>query len=64
VRNDRLDHLGRCWYVNPCLTEIAVAAQDGIITLRGTVESFSQRRSAGEDANRIDGVYRSTTSSR
>ena len=38
-------------------TEIAVAENGGIVTLRGTVESFSQRRAAGDDADRIDGIY-------
>ena len=37
--------------------EIAVAADDGFVTLRGTVESFSQRRAAGQDAKNVDGVY-------
>ena len=37
--------------------EIAVAADDGIVTLRGTVESFSQRRAAAQDARNVDGVY-------
>src|ERR1700742_3002550 len=37
--------------------EIAVAADDGFVTLRGTVESFSQRRAAGHDAKNVDGVY-------
>jgi osmotically-inducible protein OsmY len=37
--------------------EIAVAADDGLITLRGTVESFSQRRAAGQDAKDVEGVY-------
>jgi osmotically-inducible protein OsmY len=37
--------------------EIAVGADDGIVTLRGTVESFSQRRAAAQDAKNIDGVY-------
>jgi hypothetical protein len=37
--------------------EIAVAADDGIVTLRGTVESFSQRRAADQDAKKVDGVY-------
>jgi osmotically-inducible protein OsmY len=36
--------------------EIAVAADDGIVTLRGTVESFSQRRASGQDAMKVDGV--------
>jgi osmotically-inducible protein OsmY len=37
--------------------EIAVAADDGIITLRGTVESFSQRRAAAHDAKQVDDAY-------
>jgi osmotically-inducible protein OsmY len=37
--------------------EIAVAADDGFVTLRGTVERFSQRRAAGQDAKKVDGVY-------
>jgi osmotically-inducible protein OsmY len=37
--------------------EIAVVADDGIVTLRGTVESFSQRRAAGQDARKVDGAY-------
>lgn len=41
----------------PDSAEIAVQADDGVVSLRGTVESFSQRRAAGEDANNIDGVY-------
>jgi osmotically-inducible protein OsmY len=41
----------------PDSLEIAVAANDGIVTLRGSVESFSQRRAAGQDAKLIDGTY-------
>jgi osmotically-inducible protein OsmY len=41
----------------PDSLEIAVAADDGLVTLRGTVESFSQRRAAAQDAKLIDGVY-------
>ena len=41
----------------PDSLEIAVDANDGTVTLRGTVESFSQHRAAGQDANRVDGVY-------
>ena len=41
----------------PDSLEIAVAVDDGIATLRGTVESFSQRRAAAQDANEVDGVY-------
>jgi osmotically-inducible protein OsmY len=41
----------------PDSLEIAVAANDGIVTLRGTVESFSQRRAAAQDAKLIDGTY-------
>src|ERR1700729_3705017 len=41
----------------PDSAEIAVSADDGVVTLRGTVESFSQRRAAAEDAKKIDAVY-------
>jgi osmotically-inducible protein OsmY len=41
----------------PDSLEIAVAADDGIVTLRGTVESFSQRRAAAQDAKNVEGVY-------
>jgi osmotically-inducible protein OsmY len=41
----------------PDSIEIAVAANDGVVTLRGTVESFSQRRAAAKDAKAIDGTY-------
>jgi osmotically-inducible protein OsmY len=41
----------------PDSIEIAVSADGGYITLRGTVESFRQRRAAGEDARRMEGVY-------
>jgi osmotically-inducible protein OsmY len=41
----------------PDSLEIAVAANDGIVTLRGTVESFSQRRAAGQDAKMVDGTF-------
>jgi osmotically-inducible protein OsmY len=41
----------------PDTTEIAVSADDGTVTLRGTVESFGQRRAATDDAHKIDGVY-------
>jgi osmotically-inducible protein OsmY len=41
----------------PDSLEIAVDADDGSVTLRGTVESFSQRRAADDDALKVDGVY-------
>jgi BON domain len=41
----------------PDSAEIAVAAEGGMVTLRGTVESFTQRRAAAQDANKIQGVY-------
>jgi osmotically-inducible protein OsmY len=41
----------------PESTEIAVSADEGIVTLRGTVESFGQRRAATEDTRKVDGVY-------
>jgi osmotically-inducible protein OsmY len=34
-----------------------VSADSGIVTLRGTVASFSQRRAAAEVANKIRGVH-------
>jgi osmotically-inducible protein OsmY len=36
--------------------EIAVAASEDVVTLRGTVGSFAQRRAAVADARKIDGV--------
>jgi osmotically-inducible protein OsmY len=41
----------------PDSTEIAVSADGGIVTLRGSVESLRQRRAAAEDARNIEGVY-------
>ena len=41
----------------PDSLEIAVAEDDGIVTLRGTVESFSQRRAAAQDAKLVDGTF-------
>lgn len=40
----------------PDAPEIAVSAHEGIVTLRGTVERFSQRRAAADDAKRVEGV--------
>jgi osmotically-inducible protein OsmY len=37
--------------------EIAVSADGDAITLRGTVESFRQRRIATEDARNVEGVF-------
>jgi osmotically-inducible protein OsmY len=37
--------------------EIAVSTDGDTITLRGTVESFRQRRAAVEDAREVDGVF-------
>ena len=36
---------------------IAVAADHGIVTLRGTVNSLAERMAAGEDAGKLDGAY-------
>ena len=41
----------------PDSAEIAVSADGGVVTLRGTVERLSQRRAAAKDAKKIDGVY-------
>jgi osmotically-inducible protein OsmY len=50
---ENMDHDPRL----PDSAEIAVSAADGVVTLRGTVESFSQRRAATDDAKQIEGVY-------
>jgi osmotically-inducible protein OsmY len=36
--------------------QVAVSADAGTVTLRGTVGSFSQRRAAADDAQSVDGV--------
>jgi osmotically-inducible protein OsmY len=41
----------------PTAADIAVAGDGGIVTLRGTVQRFSQRLAAAEDARNIEGVY-------
>ncbi len=41
----------------PHPAEIAVSGDDGTVTLRGSVESFAQRRAAVQDARKIDGVH-------
>jgi osmotically-inducible protein OsmY len=41
----------------PDSVEIAVSASESLVTLRGTVERFSQRRAAVDDANDVAGVY-------
>ena len=41
----------------PDPSEIAVVAADGLVTLRGTVGSFRQRRAAASDAREIDQDY-------
>jgi osmotically-inducible protein OsmY len=41
----------------PAPSEIAVKAYEGAVALRGTVGSFAQRRAAGADARKIQGVY-------
>jgi osmotically-inducible protein OsmY len=50
---DRLDHDPRI----PDSNEIAVSFDDGLVVLRGSVESFGQRRAAAEDARKVEGVY-------
>lgn len=47
-----LDHDPRI----PDSLEIAVSADGSLVVLRGTVESFGQRRAAAEDARKIEGV--------
>jgi osmotically-inducible protein OsmY len=46
-------------YLDPRIPEsleIAVAVDDGIVALRGTVESFNQRRAAAQDAKKVNRV--------
>jgi osmotically-inducible protein OsmY len=42
----------------PDSVEIAVSASGGTVTLLGTVERFSQRRAAVDDAKAVAGVYK------
>lgn len=41
----------------PDPAQVAVSAEAGTVTLRGTVGSFSQRRAAVRDARNTEGVY-------
>jgi osmotically-inducible protein OsmY len=41
----------------PDSNDIAVSVDDGMVVLRGSVESFGQRRAAAKDAGKVDGVY-------
>jgi osmotically-inducible protein OsmY len=41
----------------PDPAEIAISADGGMVTVRGTVGSFGQRRAAVSDAREIEGVY-------
>jgi osmotically-inducible protein OsmY len=41
----------------PDSNEIAVSADDGMIVLRGSVESFGQRRAAADDARKVEDAY-------
>jgi osmotically-inducible protein OsmY len=41
----------------PDASEIAVSADGGAVVLRGTVERFSQRRAAVDDARKTNGVF-------
>jgi osmotically-inducible protein OsmY len=41
----------------PDSNEIAVSADGEFVVLRGSVESFGQRRAAAEDARKVEGVY-------
>jgi osmotically-inducible protein OsmY len=40
----------------PSPDEVAISVGDGVVVLRGTVGSFSQRRAAVSDARRVAGV--------
>jgi osmotically-inducible protein OsmY len=41
----------------PDATDIAVDVDDGVVTLRGTVGSFAQRRAAADDASKLEAAY-------
>jgi osmotically-inducible protein OsmY len=41
----------------PESNDVAVSADDGMVVLRGSVESFGQRRAAAQDARKAEGVY-------
>jgi BON domain len=41
----------------PDASAIAVSADDGLVVLCGTVESFGQQRAAAQDAAQVAGVY-------
>jgi osmotically-inducible protein OsmY len=41
----------------PESNDIAVSVDAGMIVLRGSVESFGQRRAAAQDARKVDGVH-------
>jgi osmotically-inducible protein OsmY len=41
----------------PAPDEIAIEVNGGVVTLRGTVGSFAQRRAAVKDARNMEGVY-------
>jgi osmotically-inducible protein OsmY len=59
--NFQLDEEVRNWLARdpriPHAAEIAVSGDGGIVTLRGTVNSFKERRAAVQDARRPPGVY-------
>jgi osmotically-inducible protein OsmY len=48
----------RLTFVGPMIDEIGVTSLSGIVTLRGPVDSWSQRRSIGMVVHEIDGVRR------
>src|SRR5262245_39810613 len=59
MSNDKLQRLVTeelHWDPKVDAAAIAVAAEDGVITLRGTVGSFRQKREAKKDAQRVYGV--------
>jgi osmotically-inducible protein OsmY len=61
MTNDQITHAVRTALSDdprlPFPDEIAVETYDGLVTLRGTVGSFTQERAAVADARRQRGVY-------
>jgi osmotically-inducible protein OsmY len=53
---DVMDEIERDWRIDPA--ELGVQVNRGIVTLNGTVRSWSEREAADEDAHRVRGGVR------
>jgi len=54
IRDDVLDELA--WQPNVDETEVGVIVKDGIVTLTGTVDSYTKKRAAEEAVKKVKGV--------